>query len=249
MFLGQFADVSVSTAVSVSLVHLMSAPDSADAVEPYLNYWSSADDCYVNYTTRDVYAEQPYFDRIHVHEDATDMRVSHTDPYINIRVPCINAPNHIEGLPEFESVRHTFSNQGEYSSKNNDVCHSVSENSHDIANSDTCPSPEGSLDVVVDQMVCSGVTVAGYKPRRIIYKRKKSQVAQEKKHVIYWEKRRKNNESARRSREAKKEKERRFYKRALELEYENHCLAERVRYLENKTMPASATKNYSCLFS
>lgn len=42
----------------------------------------------------------------------------------------------------------------------------------------------------------------------------------------YWQKRRKNNDSARKSRESKKEKEKNFYKRALELEYENLYLQE-----------------------
>lgn len=92
------------------------------------------------------------------------------------------------------------------------------------------PSP----DINVDQMINSGVTVAGYKPRKLICKRKKSTVPSDLKDPGYWEKRKKNNDSARRSREAKKEKERNFYKRALELEYENHYLKERVAFLERK---------------
>ncbi|XP_062568405.1 uncharacterized protein LOC134230586 isoform X1 [Saccostrea cucullata] len=89
-------------------------------------------------------------------------------------------------------------------------------------------------DINVDQMITSGVTVAGYKPRKLICKRKKSTVPSDMKDPSYWEKRKKNNDSARRSREAKKEKERNFYKRALELEYENHYLKERVAFLERK---------------
>lgn len=89
-------------------------------------------------------------------------------------------------------------------------------------------------DINVDQMINSGVTVAGYKPRKLICKRKKSSVPSDLKDPSYWEKRKKNNDSARRSREAKKEKERNFYKRALELEYENHYLKERVAFLERK---------------
>lgn len=90
------------------------------------------------------------------------------------------------------------------------------------------------MDIDVNQMITSGVTVAGYKPRKIINKRKKATVPSDAKDNGYWEKRKKNNDSARRSREAKKEKERSFYKRALELEYENHCLKERVVFLEQK---------------
>lgn len=90
------------------------------------------------------------------------------------------------------------------------------------------------LDINIDEMVNSGVTIAGYKPRKIISKRKKSNIPTESKDNGYWEKRKKNNDSARRSREAKKEKERSFYKRALELEYENHYLKERVQFLERK---------------
>lgn len=90
------------------------------------------------------------------------------------------------------------------------------------------------LDINIDEMVNSGVTIAGYKPRKIISKRKKSSIPVESKDNGYWEKRKKNNDSARRSREAKKEKERSFYKRALELEYENHYLKERVQFLERK---------------
>lgn len=92
--------------------------------------------------------------------------------------------------------------------------------------------PSNSIDV--DHMINSGVTIAGYKPRKIICKRKKSTVPTDLKDTGYWEKRKKNNDSARRSREAKKEKERNFYKRALHLEYENHYLKERVAYLETK---------------
>lgn len=90
------------------------------------------------------------------------------------------------------------------------------------------------VDINVNQMITSGVTVAGYKPRKVICKRKKACVPSEQKDHGYWEKRKKNNDSARRSREAKKEKERNFYKRALELEYENHCLKERIAFLERK---------------
>lgn len=90
------------------------------------------------------------------------------------------------------------------------------------------------MDINIDEMVNSGVTIAGYKPRKIISKRKKSNIPSESKDYGYWEKRKKNNDSARRSREAKKEKERSFYKRALELEYENHYLKERVQFLERK---------------
>ncbi|KAK3093069.1 hypothetical protein FSP39_010692 [Pinctada imbricata] len=97
------------------------------------------------------------------------------------------------------------------------------------SNSNTPP-----LDINVDDMINNGVTVAGYKPRKLICKRKKSSIPSEQKDPGYWEKRKKNNDSARRSREAKKEKERNFYKRALELEYENHYLKERVAFLERK---------------
>ena len=90
------------------------------------------------------------------------------------------------------------------------------------------------LAINVDQMINSGITVAGYKPRKLICKRKKATVPPDLKDPGYWEKRKKNNDSARRSREAKKEKERNFYKRALELEYENHYLKERVAFLERK---------------
>lgn len=52
------------------------------------------------------------------------------------------------------------------------------------------------------------------------------------KDVDYWRKRKKNNDSAKRSREAKKEKEKNFYRRALELEYENYFLKERLGQVE-----------------
>ena len=52
------------------------------------------------------------------------------------------------------------------------------------------------------------------------------------KDVDYWRKRKKNNDSAKRSREAKKEKEKNFYRRALELEYENFFLKERLGQVE-----------------
>lgn len=110
------------------------------------------------------------------------------------------------------------------------------ESDSDSKTSDSQPTALGSppSDINVDQMINSGVTVAGYKPRKLICKRKKSSVPTDLKDPSYWEKRKKNNDSARRSREAKKEKERNFYKRALELEYENHYLKERVAFLERK---------------
>lgn len=103
------------------------------------------------------------------------------------------------------------------------------------------------VDINVNQMITSGVTVAGYKPRKVICKRKKACVPSEQKDNGYWEKRKKNNDSARRSREAKKEKERNFYKRALELEYENHCLKERIAFLERKLeLSMQQNPNFSC---
>lgn len=101
------------------------------------------------------------------------------------------------------------------------------------------PFPEVKELVDVDHMISSGVTVAGYKPRNIIRKRAKCAVPKAGKDVCYWEKRRKNNESARRSREMKKEKEKHFYRRALELEYENLFLKERIGFLETKLSCAS----------
>ncbi|KAH9515470.1 hypothetical protein Btru_014576 [Bulinus truncatus] len=84
----------------------------------------------------------------------------------------------------------------------------------------------------VDHMISSGVTVAGFKPRAIIRKRNKTHTPGEVKNMDYWQKRRKNNDSARKSRESKKEKEKNFYKRALELEYENIYLHECLRLAE-----------------
>ncbi|KAI8788825.1 hypothetical protein BgiMline_008301 [Biomphalaria glabrata] len=84
----------------------------------------------------------------------------------------------------------------------------------------------------VDHMISSGVTVAGFKPRAIIRKRSKSNTPSDVKNQEYWHKRRKNNDSARKSRESKKEKEKNFYKRALELEYENVYLLECLNLAE-----------------
>ena len=92
------------------------------------------------------------------------------------------------------------------------------------------------VEINVDEMLSNGVTVAGYKPRRMIQKRKKTKTPNENRTHGYWDKRRKNNDSARRSREAKKEKERNFYKRALELEYENFQLKEKISYLEEQLL-------------
>ncbi|XP_005091463.1 cell death specification protein 2-like [Aplysia californica] len=91
------------------------------------------------------------------------------------------------------------------------------------------PMPQ-SIDV--DHMICSGVTVAGFKPRAIIRKRSKTTIPPTAKDNGYWQKRRKNNDSARKSRESKKEREKKFYKRALELEYENIYLHECLRSAE-----------------
>jgi hypothetical protein len=86
----------------------------------------------------------------------------------------------------------------------------------------------------LNYVVSSGITVGGYKPRQLIRKRKKCMVPTDEKDISYWERRKKNNESARRSREAKKEKEKGFYLRSLELEYENMFLKERITLLETK---------------
>nr|KAG5702128.1 hypothetical protein BaRGS_010394 [Batillaria attramentaria] len=88
--------------------------------------------------------------------------------------------------------------------------------------------PKGSDSVDVDHLLASGVTVAGFKPRPIIRKRRKVTVPPTQKDTGYWQKRKKNNDSAKRSREAKKEKEKTFYRRALELECENYFLKERL---------------------
>ncbi|BFZ07476.1 hypothetical protein BsWGS_10515 [Bradybaena similaris] len=91
---------------------------------------------------------------------------------------------------------------------------------------DKLADDRGAAIVDVDHMMCSGVTVAGFKPRAIIRKRIKTTTPTDVKDMEYWQKRRKNNDSARKSRESKKEKEKNFYKRALELEYENLYLQE-----------------------
>lgn len=95
-------------------------------------------------------------------------------------------------------------------------------------------SPTANNGINVDEMISSGATIAGFKPRGIIRKRKKCRTPTEDKDGCYWSKRIKNNDSARRSRETKKEKERNFYKRALELEYENFYLKEKITQLENQ---------------
>ncbi|ESO87690.1 hypothetical protein LOTGIDRAFT_166272 [Lottia gigantea] len=90
------------------------------------------------------------------------------------------------------------------------------------------------IEVDVDYMLSNGVTVAGFKPRPIIRKKKKRAVIQNEKDMNYWNRRSKNNDSARRSRETKKEKERLFYKQALQYEYENYFLKERILQLETQ---------------
>ncbi|GFO17051.1 hepatic leukemia factor [Plakobranchus ocellatus] len=105
------------------------------------------------------------------------------------------------------------------------------------AEADTSQTSEGrnaldNVEVDVDHMICSGITVAGFKPRATIRKRNKIAICNEDKDTGYWQKRRKNNDSARKSRESKKEKEKNFYKRALELEYENLYLQRCLRIAE-----------------
>lgn len=95
------------------------------------------------------------------------------------------------------------------------------------------PSSGSAVTLVdVDHLLASGVTVAGFKPRPIIRKRRKIIVPYDQKDDGYWQKRKKNNDSAKRSREAKKEKEKNFYRRALELECENYFLKERLGEVE-----------------
>ncbi|GFS08699.1 hepatic leukemia factor [Elysia marginata] len=96
------------------------------------------------------------------------------------------------------------------------------------------PDLQDRILVDVDHMICSGVTVAGFKPRATIRKRNKVATSSDEKDRGYWQKRRKNNDSARKSREAKKEKEKSFYKRALELEYENMYLQRCLRIAESE---------------
>ncbi|KAK7103665.1 hypothetical protein V1264_018529 [Littorina saxatilis] len=105
---------------------------------------------------------------------------------------------------------------------------------HDDDDSSLSMSPSSSTTslIDVDHLLSSGVTVAGFKPRPIIRKRCKVMMPLTSKDSNYWRKRKKNNDSAKRSREAKKEKEKNFYRRALELEYENYFLKDRLGQLE-----------------
>ena len=105
----------------------------------------------------------------------------------------------------------------------------------------------------VNHLLSSGMTVGGFKPRQLIRKRRKNMVPHCEKTQMYWDKRRKNNESARKSREAKKEKEKSFYVRSLELEFENSYLKDRIAYLESQlaacqnpstTMMTDMTEHY-----
>ncbi|KAL8608653.1 hypothetical protein ACOMHN_002882 [Nucella lapillus] len=106
------------------------------------------------------------------------------------------------------------------------------------SSSSTSASNAQSL-VDVDHLLSSGITVAGYKPRPIIRKRPKMMTPTTHKDGSYWHKRQKNNDSAKRSREAKKEKEKNFYRRALELEYENYFLKERLGQMEAQLQAAT----------
>lgn len=109
----------------------------------------------------------------------------------------------------------------------------------DDVSSPPAVTPSSSASVVepvplidVDHLLASGVTVAGFKPRPIIRKRRKITIPKDQQDTGYWQKRKKNNDSAKRSREAKKEKEKNFYRRALELECENYFLKERLGQAE-----------------
>ncbi|XP_014661868.1 PREDICTED: hairy/enhancer-of-split related with YRPW motif protein-like [Priapulus caudatus] len=106
-------------------------------------------------------------------------------------------------------------------------------------------SPPQSLSGLNTSDIENSTTIAHYQPRDVIRKRRKTMVPVDRKDDGYWEKRRKNNESAKKSREYKKDREKKFFRRACELEQENQMLRERIAELETKMISAAKDCAYA----